>query len=71
VFSWTAPRSLEDGDTYAYSVLELTGDPVPQPVPGNGTSVTVPLEGQQELCVEVVVVRSSKASSGENACVTP
>ena len=71
VFSWTAPRSLEDGDTYAYSVLELTGDPVPQPVPGNGTSVTVPLEGEQELCVEVVVVRSSKASSGENACVTP
>lgn len=71
VFSWTAPRSLEEGDTYAYSVLELTGDPVPQPVPGNGTSVTVPLDGEQELCVEVVVVRSSKASSGEDACVTP
>ncbi|WP_275006236.1 serine/threonine protein kinase [Promicromonospora iranensis] len=71
VFSWTAPRTLEEGDTYAYSVLELTGDPVPQPVPGNGTSVSVPLKGKQELCVEVVVVRSSKASSGENACVTP
>jgi serine/threonine protein kinase len=71
VFSWTPPRALEEGDTYAYSVLELTGDPVPQPVPGNGTSVRVPLKGEQELCVEVVVVRSSKASSGQNACVTP
>ena len=71
VFSWTAPRALEEGDTYAYSVLELTGDPVPQPVPGNGTTVTVPLKVEQELCVEVIVVRSSKASSGENACVTP
>lgn len=71
VFSWTAPTSLEEGDTYAYRVLELTGDPVPQPVPGNGTSVTVPLKGEQELCVEVLVVRSSKASSGQDACVTP
>ncbi|MCP2267506.1 serine/threonine protein kinase [Promicromonospora thailandica] len=71
VFSWTAPKSLEEGDTYAYRVLELTGDPVPQPVPGNATTVTVPLKGEQELCVEVLVVRASKASSGQDACVTP
>jgi len=71
VFSWTAPTSMEEGDTYAYRVLELTGDPVPEPVPGNATTVTVPLDGEQELCVEVLVVRSSKASRGETACVTP
>ena len=67
VFTWTAPKSLEEGDSYAYRVLELTGDPVFQPVP-NGTTVTVPLEG--ETCVEIVVVRSSKASSAQSACVT-
>ncbi|MFC8799353.1 serine/threonine-protein kinase [Promicromonospora sp. NPDC057138] len=72
VYSWTPPKSLEEGDTYAYRVLELTGDPVFQPVP-SGTSVTVPLKG--ETCVEIVVVRSGKASSPqENAqddCVSP
>jgi hypothetical protein len=72
VYSWTPPKSLEEGDTYAYRVLELTGDPVFEPVP-NGTSVTVPIEG--ETCVEIVVVRSSKASEPqENAqddCVIP
>jgi hypothetical protein len=73
VYSWTPPKSLEEGDQYAYRVLELTGDPVPQPVPGNATSVTVPLEG--ETCVEIVVVRAGNASEPqENAqddCVSP
>lgn len=72
-YSWAPPKSLEEGDTYAYRVLELTGDPVFQPVPGNATSVTVPLKG--ETCVEIVVVRSGNASKPqENAqddCVSP
>lgn len=72
VYSWTPPKSFEEGDTYAYRVLELTGDPVFQPVP-SGTSVTVPIKG--ETCVEIVVVRASKASNPqENAqddCVSP
>lgn len=67
VFSWTPPKSLEEGDSYAYRVLELTGDPVFQPVP-KGTSVTVPLKG--ETCVEIVVVRSGNASTAQDACVT-
>jgi hypothetical protein len=67
VFTWTPPQSLEKGDTYAYRVLELTGEPVYQPVP-QGTSVTVPLQG--ETCVEVVVVRSSKPSSAASGCVS-
>ncbi|GAA4697855.1 Serine/threonine protein kinase [Promicromonospora umidemergens] len=67
VFTWTPPKSLEEGDTYAYRVLELTGEPVFQPVP-NGTTVAVPLKG--ETCVEIVVVRSSKASSAQAGCVT-
>lgn len=68
VFTWTAPRTLEEGDVYAYSVLEKTGKPAPQPVPGNETSVTVPLDG--ETCVEIVVVRAGKSSTGQDSCVT-
>ncbi|MFD2026640.1 serine/threonine protein kinase [Promicromonospora aerolata] len=67
VFTWTPPNSLEEGDTYAYRVLELTGEPVYKEVP-EGTSVTVPLKG--ETCVEVVVVRSSKPSSAASGCVS-
>lgn len=67
VFTWTPPKSLEEGDTYAYRVLELTGEPVYKEVP-EGTSVTVPLQG--ETCVEVVVVRSSKPSSAASGCVS-
>ena len=72
VYSWEPPRSLEEGDTYAYRVLELGGDPVPQQVPGNATTVTVPIKG--ETCVEILVVRAGNASKPqENArddCVT-
>jgi hypothetical protein len=72
VYSWTPPKSLEEGDTYAYRVLELTGEPGFTEVP-NGTSVTVPLEG--ETCVEIVVVRAGSPSKPqENAkddCVSP
>ncbi|GAB2500776.1 hypothetical protein GCM10027063_45450 [Promicromonospora xylanilytica] len=72
VYSWTPPKSVEEGDSYAYRVLELTGDPVFQPVP-SGTSVTVPLKG--ETCVEIVVVRSGKPSkpqeNAQDSCVSP
>ncbi|WP_129788402.1 serine/threonine protein kinase [Promicromonospora panici] len=72
VYSWTPPKSLQEGDTYAYRVLELTGDPVFEPVP-SGTSVTVPIKG--ETCVEIVVVRSSKPSdpqpNAKDDCVSP
>jgi len=68
VFSWKPPKGAQDGDTYAWAKLSLTGDPRYEPT--EETRVSVPLDSG-ETCVSVVVVRHGKPSAQpQDACVT-
>ncbi|MEL7975453.1 serine/threonine-protein kinase [Isoptericola sp. F-RaC21] len=68
VFSWKPPKGAQDGDSYAWAKLSLTGDAPYEPT--DSTRVSVPLDSG-ETCVSVVVVRNGKPSAQpQDACVT-
>ncbi|MEU2199795.1 protein kinase [Isoptericola sp. NPDC019482] len=68
VFTWKPPKGAQDGDTYAWAKLSLTGDARYEPT--EDTQVSVPLDSG-ETCVSVVVVRHGKPSAQpQDACVT-
>jgi predicted Ser/Thr protein kinase len=68
VFAWKAPKTQEEGDEYGYRVLSLTSESRYERA--TGTSATVPLADSGETCIEVVVMRSGKASAQpQQACV--
>jgi eukaryotic-like serine/threonine-protein kinase len=68
VFTWKPPKSQEEGDQYGYRVLALTSEDRFQPV--ENPTVTVARADGGDTCIEVVVVRSGKASAQpEQACV--
>ncbi|MBD8058448.1 serine/threonine protein kinase [Cellulomonas sp. JH27-2] len=60
VFTWTNPQPL-DGDSYAWGLLQATGEPelaiVDQP------TVVVPDPGKDEVCIEVSLVRAGGRAS--------
>jgi hypothetical protein len=68
VFTWKAPKTQEEGDQYGYRVLSLTSESAYTPS-AVATATVARVEGG-ETCLEVVVVRSGKASAQpEQACV--
>lgn len=60
VFTWANPQPL-DGDSYAWGLLQATGEPelaiVDQP------TVVVPDPGKDEVCIEVSLVRADGRAS--------
>lgn len=68
VFTWKAPKTAEKGDEYGYRVLSFTSESAFTPLAE--TTVTVDRVDGGDTCVEVVVVRSGKASAQpERKCV--
>jgi hypothetical protein len=68
VFTWKPPKTQEEGDEYGYRVLSLTSESRYERA--TGTSATVPRAESGETCIEVVVMRSGKASAQpQPACV--
>ncbi|MFI2362117.1 serine/threonine-protein kinase [Promicromonospora sp. NPDC019610] len=61
VFTWEPPKSREEGDTYGYRVLALTSVDSYQAV--TNPTVTVTRAASGDTCIEVVVMRSGKASA--------
>lgn len=68
-FTWQPPADAQDGDRYAWRRLSITEETLYEPT--DATSVTVPLSGDGQTCVEVVVVRSGKQSATpQDACAS-
>lgn len=68
VFTWKPPKTQVEGDGYGYRVLSLTSED--RYTPHAGTTVTVDRSEGEPTCLEVVVVRSGKASQQpQQACV--
>lgn len=68
VFTWKPPKTQVEGDGYGYRVLSLTSED--RYTPHSGTTVTVDRSEGEPTCLEVVVVRSGKASQQpQQACV--
>ncbi|WP_277208417.1 serine/threonine-protein kinase [Isoptericola croceus] len=66
VVTWEPPRELQDGDVYGWRQLSLTSESRYEETAE--TSVRVPDDPGQDVCVEVVVVRASKPSVAVQAC---
>ncbi|GAA1975152.1 hypothetical protein GCM10009718_09020 [Isoptericola halotolerans] len=68
VVTWEPPRETREGDVYGWRQLSLTGQSPYQEV--GETTVRVPADPAQDVCVEVVVVRDGKQSAqAEQVCV--
>jgi hypothetical protein len=61
-FAWVNPEP-EDGDTYRWRVIDALGDPIGDTSQATEAKVSVPLEGEDTVCIEVVIVRTGGTGS--------
>ncbi|WP_402372599.1 serine/threonine-protein kinase [Isoptericola rhizosphaerae] len=66
VVTWEPPREAHEGDVYGWRQLSLTSESRYEET--DETTVRVPDDPDQNVCVEVVVVRDSKPSDVTQVC---